>query len=338
VTLPKDALFRRSFRVTIADKQFGSEDGIRPLTFSFSVQRDKTITPNNATLLLTNLSQDTRDHLEELSGGTGQGLVARNSKLSARDRTSKKAKPGVAVAVQGQGVAVRIEAGYGENMGQIFFGVLRRVSSWKSGSEWLTEISGGDGEGTLATAKISKTFVKGTPITSVVRACVGALGVGPGGLNNTLSALETSGLLTGGRVLERALTLHGDAATELDQVLRSCGFEWSIQDGNFYAGPAGTPTFPGQGPLLTPQTGLLDTPRIEKNGKVVGTALLNPDLLPGRVFRIQSSRVTGNFVCSKTQHRGESTADPWEVQFVGDPPAPGSKAAILAKALGDTGF
>jgi hypothetical protein len=54
MALPPDALFRRSFRVTVGSKAFGSIDAERPLTFSFCVQRDKTITPNNANVLLYN--------------------------------------------------------------------------------------------------------------------------------------------------------------------------------------------------------------------------------------------------------------------------------------------
>jgi hypothetical protein len=341
MALPPDALFRRSFRVTVGSKAFGSIDAERPLTFSFCVQRDKTITPNNANVLLYNLNADTRAELEELSGGFGQGTgkLPRHRLSSTVRKKPRKAKAGVPTAPQDfPGVPMRIEVGYGEHMGQIFFGVLRKVSSWKQGTEWLTQISGGDAEQSITTAKISQTFVKGTPITSVVRALVATLGVGKGGLDNTLRALQASGLLTGGQVLPKALTLHGDSATELEQLMRSCGFEWSIADGNFYAGPSGIPTLPGEGPLLTPDTGLIDTPQIDKNGKVVGRALLNPDLLPGRVFRIESSRVTGNFLCSKTQHKGISTERDWYVEFVGTPPAPGSKAALLAAALGDTGF
>lgn len=341
MALPPDALFRRSFRLTIGSKQFGSVEAERPLTFSFNVQRDRTITPNNANVLLYNLSDETRRELEELSGGFGQGTgkQARHKLSSTTKKKPKKTPAGVAFApTDVPGVPVRIEVGYGEHLGQIFFGVLRKVSSWKQGSEWLTQISGGDGEHSITTAKISQSFVKGTPITSVVRALVGTLGVGEGGLSNTLRALEVAGLLTGGNVLQKALTLHGDSATELEQLMRSCGFEWSIADGNFIAGPSGQAMLPGTGPLLTPDTGLIDTPQIDKNGKLIGKALLNPDLLPGRSFRVESSRVTGTFLCSKTQHSGTSTDTPWEVQFVGAQPARGSKAAILAEALGDTGF
>ncbi len=339
--LSQDALFRRGFRVTLQDKQFGSEGMLRPLTFSFSVQRDKTLTPNNCNILLYNLSADTRAELEQLSGGFGQGTaLAQHERVHSTAPTKKPRKPkaGVAQAPQDAGVTVRLEAGYGDHIGQIFFGVLRKVSSWRKGPDWLTQISGGDCEHSITTARISQTFPKGTPVASVVRALVKTLGVGDGGLPNVLNALNEHGLLGAGTTLPKALTMHGDSATELEQFMRSCGMEWSLQDGAFYAGPAGTPTFPGEGPLLTPETGLVDEPQIDKYGKIVGKSLLNPDLLPGRVFRVESSRVRGNFLCEKTQHKGTSDGPEWFVEFVGAPPAKGSAAAAIAQLRHDTGF
>lgn len=341
-----DILFPRSFRLTVADKEFGSFDVARPLTFSFSVQRDTSITPNNCNVLIYNLSADTRQHLEQLSGGFGQGSatakkshLTSNSLVKKKTTKKKKNKPGVAAPpADADGVVVRLEAGYGEHVGQLFFGVLRKVSSWRQGADWLTQISGGDAEKSLTLAKISKTFVKGTPISAIVRELVGTLGVGPGSLNNTLATLDATGFLGGGTKLDHALTLHGDSATALEQIMRGCGLEWHIADGAFYAGPAGTPTFPGQGPLLTPKTGLVDEPQIDKNGFVVGRALLNADLLPGRVIRVECTRVTGNFLVVKTQHKGLSTGKDWYCEFVAKPPAKGSPAALLAAALGDSGF
>jgi hypothetical protein len=338
--LAPDALFRRAFRLTVGHKQFGSDADLRPLSFSFSVQRDKTLTPNNANILIYNLAEATRLELEELSGGFGQGAAkAPTRRLGSRSRKTTKTTAGVAQAPAGfPGVAVRLEVGYQEKLGQIFFGVLRKVSSWKAGADWITQISGGDGEHSITTAKISKTFVKGTPVTTVVRELVTTLGIGKGGLDNTLNALAVTGLLTGGVTLQQSLTMHGDSATHLEQLMRSCGFEWQIADGNFYAAPKGVAMLPGEGPLLTPETGLLDTPQIDKEGRVIGKCLLNPDLLPGRVFRVESSRVTGTYLAEKTQHSGTSDNDQWECQFVGRAPDPGSKAARLAEALGDTGF
>lgn len=343
MAITNSTLWKRSFRLTIGDREFGSVDVLRPLEFSFSVQRDKTLTPNNANILIYNLAEDTRAYLEQLSGGFGQGT----GKVSATHVHSdnplkkhpKKPKAGVAQASEEFGVPVRLEVGYGENLGQIFFGVLRKVSSWRQGPNWLTQISGGDAEHSIATAKISKTWVKGTPIASVVKDLVGALpGVGPGSLQNTLAALQTTGYLNGGAKLQRALTAHGDAATALEQVMKSCGMEWSIQDGAFVAGPVGTPTVQGEGPVLSATSGLLDVPQIDKNGKLLAKALLHPDLLPGRVFRVESTRVTGNFLCDKTIHRGDTTGRDWIVEVSGSPPQAGSRAAALEHALDYNGF
>ena len=292
-----NVLAHRSFRLSIGDIQFASEGVVRPLDFEFMVQRDKTITPNNIKLTIKGLAKDTRETISQLAGGDG--------------------------------VTVRLEVGYQENLGQIFFGVLRKAESWREGGVWLTQISGGDGEKAIRTAKISKTFKKGTKVSEVIRALVKALGVNEGTLNNTLTALEVSGYLSGGNAIQKALTVSGDAATALEDFMLSCGFEWSIQDGAFLAGPRGQAVVPGTGPLLTSRTGLVGTPNLDKDGNVVGKALMHADLIPGKVFRVESDRVTGNFIAKKTKHEGSSQGQEWYVSFVGTPPAPGSPAATL---------
>lgn len=299
-----DTLFRRSFRLNVGGTEFSSVDVQRPLAFSFSVARDKTINPNTAKILIYNLGETTRDRLAQQASQDG--------------------------------VTVRLEAGYGDNIGTLFFGVLLKVQSWRQGPTWHTEISGSDKqtknkkketdeEPSLLTAKISQTFSAGTPISDVVKALVTALGVEPGSLNNTLTALRVGGFLAGGDALPKAWTAHGDAATILEQVLKSAGFEWSIQDGLFLAGPKGQATLPGTGPELSPQTGLIGTPHLDKKGRVVGKALLYADLLPGRVFRVRWSQLSGDFICEKTVHQGQSDGDNWEVSFLGAPPAKESK-------------
>lgn len=285
-------LFRRSFRVTVGSKQFGSVDVERPISFAFSVDRDTTAVPNSATVTLWNLAADTRAELESLAGGTG-------------------------------GVPVRVEAGYGDRIGQIFFGGLRRVQSWREGPDWVTELSGGDGERQIATARINRTFARGTPVSAVLRELVRQLGVEPGGLGS----MNIPGFNAGGTSLSRPFAARGDAALALEAFCRSLGLRWSVQDGAFFAAPSGSPSVPGEGPLLTPDTGLIETPTVDKDGKVSGISLLDADLLPGRVFRVESSRVTGNFVCTETHHYGESLGDSWYVEWTGTPPARGSRAA-----------
>lgn len=287
-------LFRRSFRVTVGSKQFGSDGEVRPLSFSFSVERDTTRVPNNAVVTLWNLNEDTRAELEERSTAPG-------------------------------GVPVRVEAGYGgtDGIGQIFLGGLRRVSSWRDGPDWITEISGGDGEKEITTARVSKTFKSGTPVSAVLRDLVAALGTDAG----NLSSLAATGFNAGGTTLQKALSVRGDAAQALEQFCRSLGVRWSIQDGVFFAAKVGEGFAPGKGPLLTPETGLLEAPGVDKDGKISGVCLLNQDLLPGRVFRVESSRISGNFIAEQTHHYGSSNGPEWFTEFVGAPPAKGSRAA-----------
>jgi hypothetical protein len=286
-------LFRRSFRVTVGTKQFGSVDSERPISFSFSVDRDTTAVPNSANVTLWNLAADTRAELEGLATSS----------------------PG--------GVPVRVEAGYGDRIGQVFFGGLRRVASWREGPDWVTELAGGDGEKQIVSARINRTFVKGTPVTAVLRALVTQLGVDPGGL----SALSSRGFVAGGTTLPRAFSARGDAAQALEGFCRGLGLRWSVQDGAFFAAPDGEPFASSQGPVFSAETGLIETPTVDKDGKVNGMSLLNSDLIPGRVFRVESSRITGNFVCTAVHSYGESNGPTWYSEFEGTPPAKGSRAA-----------
>jgi hypothetical protein len=277
-------LFKRSFRLAVDTLEFGSKNEVRPLTFSFNVERDNTRVPNNASVILTNLSADTRADLEE------------------RNKTN-------------QGTTVRIEAGYGTDLSTIFFGALRRVASWRQGPNWLTEISGGDGEKEIATARISRSFVKGTPVSTVLKEIVRALGVNAG----NLATLSATGFDAGGTTLRKALTVHGDAAGELECLCASMGLRWSIQDGTFYAARTGEAAVPGFGPVFSPETGLIETPQVDKDGRVSGTSLLSGDLIPGKVFRVESSRISGDFICERTVHYGESNGGSWYVDWTGAP-------------------
>lgn len=279
--------------MTVGTKQFGSVDVERPISFSFSVDRDTTAVPNSANVTLWNLNADTRADLESLATSS----------------------PG--------GVPVRVEAGYGDRIGQIFFGGLRRVASWREGPDWVTELSGGDGEKQIVSARINRTFAKGTPVAAVLRALVGQLGVDTGGL----SSLAAQGFKVGGTKIPRAFSARGDAAQALEGFCRGLGLRWSVQDGAFFAAPNGEPFAPGEGPMFSAETGLIETPTVDKDGKVNGISLINSDLIPGRVFRVESARVTGNFVCTACHTYGESDGPTWYVEFEGTPPAKGSRAA-----------
>lgn len=250
------------------------------LRFTFSVERDGKLTPNACTVSLYNLAETTRHDLEAQTF-----------------------------------IPVRVQVGYETGGGQIFLGGLRTAESTRNGADWITEVRGGDGEKEILQARVAKTFAKGASYKVVLTALVDALGVKRG----NLGSLEAPALLSSGATsLAKALTVRGGVAEELEALTRSLGLEWSIQDGAFQVAASGQPA-QTQSVVLSADSGLIGVPSVDKDGLVSGTALLIPDLLPGRTFRVESERVTGNLVCTKTVHSGDSESTEWYVHFTGKP-------------------
>jgi len=274
--------WKRSFRLDVGSIRVESTSGALALRVAFSVDRDKTATPNNAEVAIWNLNPDHRAELE-----------------------------------QAKNVTVRVEAGYQDQISQIFFGALRKAETIVEGPDYITRVSGGDGEDKLKFATISKTFAKGTSVRDVLFTLIDRLTIGRGNADR-LALLSFENF---GTKLEKPLTVAGPVVEELARFARSLGLEWSIQDGTFQIVKIGEPSNIGQGPKISPATGLIGSPRIDSEGKVQGRALILPDLLPGTRFRLESQATTGNFVCEKTRHFGDSRATEWYVDFLGKPHA-----------------
>lgn len=216
-------------------------------------------------------------------------------------------------------VPVRLSVGYEDTVKQIFFGALGRASSTHDATEWITEVAGGDGTTPLRTARIAKSFRAGTPLSTVLKALVSGLGVGTG---NILTADAT----LAGKALSHGLTISGPISEELSGFCDSQGLEWSIQDGDFYVSQTLPPRPATEGPLISPTTGLIGSPVVQKAKKgknaskehlVSCKALIIPELLPGLPYRLESSRVTGNLLAVETRHTGDSNEQDWYVEVKG---------------------
>lgn len=287
--------FFRAYRIIVGSIEIDARGGVGPnsLHIAFQVDRDHTRVPNNAEMMCWNLSQGSRDALAKLAT-----------------------------------VPVLIEAGYADDVGTIFLGDLRSARSRREGPDIITRISAGDGETKVRTARVSRTFARGTPIGDVIGQLGSALGVKPGNLSN----FRTAALANGARTLTRALTISGSVFDELDRVCRSCGLEWSVQSGELQLKARDVPaTGTSSGPLLNAGSGLIGEVETEvateaKDGIakgqtiVTGQCLMRADLVPGRSFRVESRAFTGNLVCRATTHEGDShSSDSWVVNFVGVP-------------------
>ena len=286
--------FQRAYKLSIGTVEIDALAGVglSSLRILFAIQRDAKRNPNGAEIAVYNLTPSSQAALAKLSN-----------------------------------VPVRLEAGYVGDTGVIFQGDLRSARTKREGTEFVTRVSGGDGEVSVRTARINRTFAAGTPIGAVIGDLGKALGVGRGNLDQFLGAT----LANGSQRLSRALTVRGSVFDEMECITRSCGLSWSIQDSALQLRQDGAPVGDRQGPLLRPDTGLIGEVQVETVAtaepgfpaggvKVCGLCLLRADLIPGVPFRVESKAYTGNLVAMATAADGDShSTDSWRIDWTGRP-------------------
>lgn len=184
---------------------------------------------------------------------------------------------------------ITLEAGYmppGEsgNVGIIFKGQMRDVIHTRDGPDIITELSCGDGDKAFMRATISKTFPAGTPVPEVAE--------------EIFKQLQAEGIDRGEwkfpegmKPLRKSYSVCGTCKREMDRLGRGKGFYWSSQNGVMEIIPSDG--YIGGIVLITPETGMIDVPAITDNGVKV-SALLNPEIRPGRRVQIESDVLSMN--------------------------------------------
>ncbi len=268
-------LFRRDWRVTVGTLQVSA-----PMRVAFEVERTARSRPGKATVRLWNLTRDHQAQIEQ--------------------------------AAEAQ---VIVEAGYQAERGleTLFRGELFRARGRQAGTEHslvdaVTQVEARDGGRAFERARIERSFEPGVPITVVVRALADALGVGHGNVEEVarLAELEAGG----GDTYPEGTVLSGQASRELTRVLSALGLRWSVQHGVLQVLRRGQP-LQTQAVRLSPETGLVGSPEVGTRGRVKATALLIPDLWPGRRVVLESRRVEGAYDCRAVTYRGDSHGDDW---------------------------
>lgn len=260
--------FGRKVIVELGDVKWTSTLEEPGLRVSFAIERDKSVIPNSAELSIWGLSKDTRGELEKA-----------------------------------ESTVCRITAGYSDEAGQIFHGYVNDVEVEHAPPEWVTRVSAGDAQDKYNNSKVNLSVAKGTSVYDVLKKLVGAVGVGTGNLPSLVFA--DLKLPSGETKLAQGMGFVGSAVFELQSFATSIGLDWSIQDGQFVAALNGEP-YNEEGPLLTPETGLIGTVKIGKKGIISGVCLLHPKMLPGTAFRVESAKVTGDYIASWTRHVGDN--------------------------------
>ena len=171
-----------------------------------------------------------------------------------------------------------LEAGYGEpdgRVGILFAGQVRDVAhSRRPDGSVVTEFSCGDGDVALQRATLATALPAGAALTDAVKQLHDALGLDRG----EWDVPELT--------ITRPLQLVGSARDALDELGRSHGFYWSVQNGALDIRRADRA---GAGVVhLAAHTGLVDVPVFTDDGAEI-TCALDPALKPGHAVAVSSA-------------------------------------------------
>lgn len=248
------------------------------LRAQFKVEKTLTKNPNTAHITISNLSEETRRKM-------------RNRHAS-----------------------VILSAGYADTVAQIFSGTARTVDHVRKESTWETVIQCGDGEVQFRVSRVSQSFGPGTKVADVIAAIAHSTGLKVG---NAVDQAELGGFRGGLEQFAQGYVAHGKSSAQLDKILRSAGFDWSIQDGALqFLRPSEAAK--NQAVLLSEDTGLIGSPEHgtpDKKGKpsvLKAKSLLQPTLRPGVRVEIHSRAIHGSqFRVEKVTHSGDTGATEW---------------------------
>lgn len=213
---------------------------------------------------------------------------------------------------------IRLFTGYGNFDEQTFIGnIVLPISRYREGNDVITMFGAGDSESTLNTATIEVSLKKGETIEPLISQAREALGVSLGPIRGDLN-----------KPLSRGYSFSGTVRDLLNEITADAGLTWSIQDNELQIYPK-KDRIRTQAVVISPETGLLgDLAKSEK--LIVGRALLNPKIRPGRVILLRSKNFSGLinsfggrdgqgfFKVKRVRHTGDTEKLRWDSIFEGE--------------------
>lgn len=278
-------LFNRQFAVTVGTTRIATRNQERAhsmLRIAFKVEKSTRREPNKVELSIWNLSEQTRKelHLPKF-------------------------------------VPVEIQVGYTGKVFTIFTGDLTYVQSARQGADWVTKLQAGDGTKQLRTARITESFAPGVTIVDVAKRAADKLGLPLGNLLDKINGGSVRGKTDS---FPKGYQMSGKAEDELDKVLRTMGFEWSVQDGKLQVAEPGK-AVDATIVSLSPDTGLVGSPEKGEKGVIKFRSLMQPDLAPGKTVRLTSRDNPGgaDFKIERVVYTGDTFGTDWYIDIEGKP-------------------
>lgn len=246
---------------------------VSELDLTFDVEKSTKREPNTAEINVYNLSETSRSKISEEEDPT-----------------------------------VTLRAGYeadGDQPPVLFVGDARRIFTAADGIDFVTTIQARDLGRAYQAARMNKSYGPGTPISTALRDAVDALGVGRG----NLSEFDVT-LSNGARNFATGFVASGQAHRVLNSLVRGAGLRWSIQNGSLQLMQR-RQALQTRAVLLSPDSGLVESPTKDEKGIVTARCLMQTGLEPGRRVSIESRLLSGTYEIRKTKYEGDTRGNAW---------------------------
>ncbi len=207
-----------------------------------------------------------------------------------------------AILSQYDRVPVLLKAGYKDQVAVIFQGDMISCTHLKEGPDWKTVLANGDGAKAIQTARINKSFSKGTPVKTVIKEIAEQLRIPSSGALKQLEVLTDK--------LGRGFVASGSPMDELCRILRQYGYSASVQDNNLQVLKQWQ-ALDKQAINLTADSGLKGTPEVGSDKKIQIQAVLMPELMPGQMAHIESAVFKGFATIESVRFEGANFGDVW---------------------------
>lgn len=307
--------------------------GANAVRMTFQVERSfdaAANSPQNATITLFNLAEDTRRSLEGVRGigapipstWSRAALLASDADrgYQGADAVVSNPEPLPGIELPGSQLAAShkygygylyLSAGYGGKVGQIFEGTVLIPRSRRADRvTWATTITAGDGALGAAKAIANTSFAAGTETLTIIRHLLRLLGIGTGNLDDATwkrilaASQRVAGkpFLTSSKIAWPYSPSGQSAWRDLGMLLALSNVKWLIDQGDFFllepdGYVLGIPTDLGRPMASVEDLG---------GGLFRGRFLLNNEARPAGKVTLDSQAYPGEWIATRVLHDGDT--------------------------------
>lgn len=260
-------------------------------------------------------------NIEAIVGKRGEtGLVFKDLKIKFNIVSNRKKKPNQAKIEifnlnrdsrsfldEEDAIVVILNVGYGDILQKLWEGDITRTNSTKRGPDWITTIESGDGLEDLTKATFKRAYKAGAPFKQVIKDIA----------VNFKNSVKGAVVDIAGEVNKNGLTFEGIASVAMDRILKDQNMGFSIQNNEIQILKNEAVTNE-EAVIVSPQTGLINSPIKLQKGAIKFKCLIQPGLKPGRAIELRSALFDRTIINpTRIDFRGDSRGNEWYAMVTG---------------------